>query len=49
MKSAFSDDKQGFLNLKKVSSKEATESTQKKMQHAQRSCFSFAIHWKHKV
>lgn len=49
MKSTFSDDKQGFLNLKKVSSKEATESTQKKMQHAQCSCFSFAIHWKHKV
>lgn len=40
MKSAFSDDKQEFFNLKKVSSKEATEST---------NCFNFAIHWKHKV
>lgn len=32
MKSAFSDDKQEFLNLKKVRSKEATDSTQKKME-----------------
>ena len=32
MKSAFRDDKQEFLNLKKVRSEEATDSTQKKME-----------------